>query len=231
MPPPGDMGPDGEPTPWERRSELGLVQGYWETWKTVMFNPEKFWNRASPQGSLWDALSFAWIVVAINSLLSLPFQFLQSPAQFQRMLDQMNSRTNMTPEMERMMTWFFAGSGRFALLVGGLLLYPLGFVIGAAITHLMCLLLGMSRNGFTATARAYGYASAPAVLTWVPCVGPIASFIYTLVLYVWGLARMQRASYGRSAVAVLGPIVLLFCCCCGLLALAASSLAAAMGRH
>lgn len=231
MPPLGDMGSEGEPTPWERRSERGLLQGYWETWKAVMFNPEQFWNRASPQGSMWDALSFAWIAFAFNALLSLPFQFLQSTASLQQLIDRLQAQMHLTPEMERMLVWFLAGSGRFVMLVGGLVLYPLTFIISAAITHLMCLLLGMSRNGFTATARALGYATAPSALAWVPCVGSLAAPIYSIVLYIWGLARLQRTTYGRSAAAVLGPVLLLFCCCCGLIAFAVMSMAAAVGKH
>lgn len=231
VPPPGGLGSEGEPTPWERRSERGLVQGYWETWKSVMLNPEGFWNRASPQGSLWDALAFAWIAVAISSLLSLPFQFLVNAEQIQQALEQTRAQLHTTPEMERMIVWMVAGAGRFVMLAGGMVLFPLGFVIASGITHLMCLLLGMSSNGFTATARAYGYASAPSALVWVPYVGPVVSTLYSLVLYVWGLARLQRTSYGRSAAAVLGPAVLLCCCCCGLLAFAVMSMAAAVGRH
>lgn len=231
LPPQGGMGSEGEPTPWERRSEQGLVQGFLETWKSVMFNPDRFWNSTSPQGSLWDGLSFAWLTFAISTLVSLPFQFLLGSGQFQQVFDQMHKQGQMTPEMERVMTALFTGGGLVLLSVGVLVLYPLGFIISTGITHLMCLMLGMSQNGYNATARAYGYAAAPSIFAWVPYVGAFASTIYSLVLYVWGLARMQRASYGRAAVAVLGPVVLLFCCCCGLLAFVAMSAAAAIGRH
>jgi hypothetical protein len=221
------MEPEGEqPTPWERRGELGFFQGYWETWKAVMIAPEKFWDRTTPHGSAWDALAFGWIATAINSLLSLPFQLMQSTAQLRPMLDQMKA----TPEMERMMLWFFEGTGRFALLLGSLALYPVLFIIGAAFTHLMCMLFGVSRNGFTATVRALGYAAAPSALAWVPCVGA-GAFIYTIVLDIWGLARLHRSTYGRAAAAVLAPIVLLFCCCCGAGIFAAMGLAGAAGAR
>ena len=54
--------------------------------------------------------------------------------------------------------------------------------------------------------------------------------VYVIVLEVWGLARLQRTTYGRAAAAVLTPYGLLLCCCCSLGIAAATSFASAFGR-
>src|SRR3954471_3592250 len=47
-PPPGGSPPGGprEPTPWERRGELGFFAGFFGTLKEVAFNPVGFFGRA-----------------------------------------------------------------------------------------------------------------------------------------------------------------------------------------
>jgi len=213
-------GPDGspynaaapareEPTPWERRKELGLLQGYWQTWTKVVLSPAKFWASVSPQGPLQDALFFSWITSAISSLMSLPFLFLQDPEGIRRGLQMLP----LSAEAQRMAMIVLSGNGRTVLVLTGLVLYPLGFIINTAIIHLFALLFGASKNGFTATARAAAYSAAPMLLGWLPCVG-VAAGLYVVVLYIWGLGALQRTSTGRAGAAVLSPIGVVLCCTC-----------------
>ncbi len=224
--PPGSDLSGGEPTPWERRGEVGLLTGYWETWKGVVFSPDKFWERVQPQGSLWDALAFAWIASAISTLMGLPLQLVQGSGQLQQALDKMN---NIPPEVRESLLSFFGGGGQLGLALVSLLFFPVSFFIGAGIVHLFCMIFGLAQNGFNATARAVGYAMAPLVLSWVPCVN-LFLVVYILVLEVWGLAKLQRGTYGKAAAAVLTPYVVMCCCFCTLGIGAAMSLTKAMGQ-
>jgi hypothetical protein len=208
-----DALPGGESrTPWERRQELGLVQGYFQTWKSILFKPDEFWSGVSPTGTLWDALSFGWVTVALGLLISLPISLLQSTGQ-QAQLDQVMAQAQgqIPAEMERVVRMLLGAGASAAFHVGSAVLYPLFFFIGAGILHLFCLLVGASRNGFNATARVYGYANAPALLSGLPCINALAG-IYVLVLEAWGIGKVQQTTYGRAAAAVLMPLVLLCCC-------------------
>jgi hypothetical protein len=196
--------------PWERRQELGLVQAYFQTWKSVILEPEKFWSGVSPTGTLWDSLSFGWITGVLGMLIGLPLSFLQNIGR-QAQIDQMMTRMHVPPEMESFVRSVMGAGGSVAVLVGSGLLYPVLFIIGAAILHLFCLIVGASKNGFNATARAYGYASAPGLLSGIPCINVLAG-VYTLVLEVWGISKVQQTTTGRAAAAVLLPIVLVCCC-------------------
>jgi hypothetical protein len=225
-PEPGGESAAEEPTAWERRGELGLFTAYWQTWKGIVLSPDKFWERVRPQGSLWDALAFSWIASGLSTLISLPLQLLQGSGQMREALERMN---NLPPDVRESLISFFAGGGQLGLALGGLLLYPVTFIITTGIVHLFCLLFGVAQNGFNATARAVGYATAPLLLSWVPCVN-MGLAVYVIVLEVWGLARLQRTTYGRAAAAVLTPYGLLLCCCCSVVLAAAASFAGALGQ-
>jgi hypothetical protein len=212
--------PGEEPNPWERRGEVGLLTGYWETWKSVMFSPDTFWERARPEGSLWDALAFSWIATAVSTLLSLPLQLIQGAGQLQQALDRMN---DLPPGVRETLASVAGGGVMVGVALVGLLLFPVVFFIGAGIVHLSCMIFGKAQNGFTATARVVGYAAAPTLLSFIPCVN-VLLVIYLIVLEVWGVAKLQRTTYGWAATVVIAPYVVL--CCCGCSAVFASVMSA-----
>lgn len=207
----GGAFPEGEPvdapTPWEDRRRLGLIKAYGLTVKEVMLAPDKFWSHLSPTRNWVDALLFAWLTLGIGSLLSLPLTLLQLGMQRDTA-----GLESMPEEFRAVFEAFTQPAAIVGWTLGSLLLYPLLFVIGAGIFHLLCLLFGAGKNGFGATARAVGYATAPLLLAGVPCLNVVAS-LYFYVLTIWGTARVQRTDWWRPLAALLLPLVLL--CCCG----------------
>jgi len=89
----------------------------------------------------------------------------------------------------------------------------------------MLLLLGGARRDFEATLRVVCFAQATSVVFLVPFCGQLIGAVWTLVLYVIGLAQAHEISTGKAAAAALLPLVLLCCCCAGLAILFASALA------
>jgi hypothetical protein len=209
--------PSREPTPWERRREVGLLRGLWETWRWTMFDPDGFWRSVDPARPPSDALFYGWIVAAIGAAVAAPFQALQLGAQGVQMREVFSDESDLPAQMEEILEAIFQPSGILALSLGfaivSVVLYPLFIVILSGIIHLFCLLFGCAKHGFPATLRIVAYASAPTVLQGIPCLG-FAALAYTIVLQVWGVMRVQETSGGRAAGAVLAlPVVL--CCGCG----------------
>ncbi|MDQ3262534.1 MAG: YIP1 family protein [Myxococcota bacterium] len=207
--------PLDQPTPWEDRRRLGLLKAYGLTVKEVMLAPDKFWSQLSPTRKWVDALLFAWLALGIGSLLSLPLTLLQMGLQ----RDSAGLEA-MPEEVRAVFEAFTQPASIVGWTLGSLLLYPLLFVIGAGIFHLLCLLFGAGKNGFGATARAVGYSTAPLLLAGVPCLNVVA-FLYFYVLLVWGTSRVQRTDWWRPLAALLLPLVVL-CCCGGVLAVVAA---------
>jgi hypothetical protein len=113
-------------------------------------------------------------------------------------------------------------------------LAPVGLVIGlflaAGIFHVMLLILGGAREEFEATFRVVSFSQATAILMVLPFCGGLVAWVWSLVLYILGLATVHGITGGKAAAAVLLPLLLL-CCCCGLLiGLFASSLAALVSQ-
>jgi len=214
-PPPGGSGPR-ELTPWERRKDLGLFQGFFETWKRSIFSPQEFFPSVRPDLPWWEALFYAWVVHGITVVLSAPFVGLgwlgsTFPRNF-----------GGDPQMENAMRALQGGFG-LGWLLSSLLLFPLGMLAWAAIVHLSAMLFGAASNGYGATVRALCYASGPGVIAIIPCIGFIAA-IYGIVLDIFGVASLQQTSQGKAAGIVLLPIAVLICCCGAVFALGIASM-------
>jgi hypothetical protein len=196
-----------------------VVKAVVETWRRSIFMPEPFWASVKPDGPAGDAFAYALIIWVAAAVIQFPIQAFQSQRS-QRIFEQMAGGQfgNMPAEFQR---WFDILARyqmhpfRTAVFYMGayLVLAPIGLLIGSAIVHLFCMLLGCAKNGYWATFRAFAYASAPAVAVGIPCVGAVAG-IYMIVLEIWGLAKIQETTIGKAAGAVLLPIVVVWCCGC-----------------
>ncbi|MFZ5470220.1 MAG: YIP1 family protein [Myxococcota bacterium] len=204
-----------EPTPWERRGELGLFQALWQTWKLTILSGEKFWPSVRPDGPLSDAFLYGWMMNVIGAALQFPMNLLNLGGMRGQLEQILDKARDLPPVVEQGLQWLMGNTTTLAVmaLLGGVLLYPLSFIIGAAFVHLGCLIFGAAKNGFTATARVVGYSSAPVVLAWVPVVGGLLG-IYIIVLQVWGIYCVQETTIPRAIGGVLGLVLILACCAC-----------------
>jgi hypothetical protein len=101
-----------------------------------------------------------------------------------------------------------------AWAVGLIILAPvfviIGVFIGAAILHLMLMIVGGANNGFEATVRVVCYAQTAQLASIIPICGGLVSLVWAIILYVFGLAAAHRTTQGKAALAVALPVVL--CC-------------------
>ncbi len=224
---PGSFGPGPavqEETPWERRATLGWFTGLFETWKRTLFSPQPFWASVKPNGSWTDALFYAWILSAVGILVSLPLDAIGFSAMgTQSVLDQLQQ---LPPNVRAQLHKALVGAGWGVGKLAPLILFPLVLICSAAILHLFCMLFGVAKHGYFATFRVVGYASAPIIISGLPCVG-LLGFLYFLVLTVLGLSAVQQGSLGRATAAVLAPFLLLCCCLGATISLAGAALLAA----
>ena len=208
-PPPGGGPIPGqrELTPWERRKELGVVQGFVETWKRSVLSPQAFFPTVRPDVPWTEALYFAWIIHGVTVLVGLPFIGL---GLFRPSIPS-NFGSGDTAQMETMMRAMSGGMGVLWAL-GTLLLYPLVVLAIAGVVHLCAMIFGAAKNGYGATVRALCYAQGPALFGIIPCVGFLA-WIYSVILDILGISSLQETSTGKAAGIVLLPILVVFCCC------------------
>lgn len=208
-----------EPTPWERRSELGGGRAFIETFKASTFAPSKFWPSVRPEGPLLDALLWGWIIVALGALIQLPFA-LADAGGFLEQLDEVLgefARRGMEAQAEslrrfRTVVARFGVTNYMLVLVGSrALFFPLFALVVASFVHLGLLLFGGARGGFPGTFRAFCYASGPLLLSGVPILGFFA-YLGFLLLFAFGLRAVHSASSARILLALIAPVFLLCCC-------------------
>jgi hypothetical protein len=118
----------------------------------------------------------------------------------------------------------YAGGGLITGLVVGACVVILGLFIWSGLVHLVLMLLGGATFGYEATLRTIAYAQGSAApLGVIPFCGGLISGLWGLVAAVIGLAEMQEISIGKSAAAILIPVIV--CCFVAFLAFSAAFLA------
>jgi len=177
----GGQEPEAFTLAWE--GEGPLLKNLWRTTWQVLLHPVKSFRGPARPGQAW-ALAYALIMGTLGSALQ---------ALWSQVLDK--------PEWVALPAMW------------GLILAPLivlaSVYVSAAFTHLGLLMVGGAKRGFTATMRVVGYAYAPAIFFLAPFVGMVVGGVWTLVIYIGGLAGAHGVSGWRVVWAYLLLLLIL----------------------
>jgi hypothetical protein len=195
------------------------VHGFLETWKLVATQPERFFARVRTDQA-WTAILFGVIASTIGTLFSSVYAYFSS----QQMIVLLKQGGERLPEAQARIAETYAQLLTDALSARGLafqaiatpVLTFVAIYVGAAVVHLVLLLLRGGGRGFDATLTAVAYASGLSLLFAVPMCGGLLAVVWTLVSLVIGLGAAQRCGPAKAAAAVLSPFALACVCACGL---------------
>ena len=228
-PPPGGGGygapPPGGQTPWERRSQIGIVNALIETTKQVLLQPVVFFRSMPVTGGLGDPLLYAVIIGYAGLLVSTIYNLV-----FRGVLTSSLSRFGGNSEMEQLASFMQGGTGVVVNLILGPVFIVVFLFVSAGIFHLVLLALGGAARGFEGTFRVAGYSQAASIFNIIPVCGGLVGLVYVIVLLVIGLSEAHGISRGKAAAGVLIPFVILCCCCSGIIAAAVFGMAGAINR-
>jgi hypothetical protein len=214
-PPPGYGGPppsDGAPPPavppmapipWEEPGRP-IVNAFFETIQLVYSHVTEAFRRMPLNTELIRPILFAVLVGMIGAMAETFYDSVFSLAAWKFL-----------PWMDRDENPAFGVVGSFVVLFFMPIIIPMMLIISSAVTHLMLLLLGAGRRGWTATFRVSCYAYASALLMVIPVAGSLASAIAGLIFGTCGLAVVHNTSRSRALVALLLPAAV--CCGCVML--------------
>jgi hypothetical protein len=129
------------------------------------------------------------------------------------------SQFGMGPELQQ----YLPATDSAALRLAQALLLPaivlILYFIAAGILHLMMMIVGGANQPFETTGRVWAYAwGSASIFQLLPICGGLIALVWGIVVAIIGLAEAHETSAGKSAAAVLLPIVL--CCLCIVLAVA-----------
>ena len=177
------------------------VQSFLSTVRGVLLRPASFFRGMARSGDFLNPIVFTVIcylvylvlaeivALALGGILSAAFDNLQQ--------------------------FGFQASVSLVRFFIGLIAWPIWSVLMllllTVLRHLLVLLLvGSSNGGFEATLRIQSYVAATRLVWWVPIIGGIVGFFYSLYLYVVGIREVHSTSTGRAAVIVLAPWAVVF---------------------
>jgi len=183
--------------PWENRSDLGLWQGIYKTFKAVLFSPEIFFRSLTFKAGIVEPLAFGTLVGSIGSMFGLFWQLL------------MWSGLVLTYG-ESIFGQFTIGVILLIIMVIIPILWVTWIFVSSGITHLLLLIVSGGENGYEATLRVVSYSQATQVWSLIPFVGGTIGWIWKLVVQVIGLRHIHRTSYLRVIVAFLIPVAIIF---------------------
>lgn len=223
-----------EPTPWERRGELGTFAALKGTLAAVLGSPQAFfartdWSRDDGVWSLffWVAIVPQWIGGLLGWLVSNPGKQIEEIQSLYASLGQ----DELSQALETIGPWIQFASGPVAL-VSILLFIPIGAFVTlfllSGVTHVVLLALGRASGGWNATLKVFVYASCPMILSVIPNCGASLGALWATILQILGLAPAHRITAGSAIAGVVGMHVVLICFVCGLPTIAAAVLFGAM---
>jgi hypothetical protein len=213
---PGGPTPPGGGSPWESRDRFGFFGALVETTRQVLGQPTRFFREMPTTGGIGAPLLYAvvigWVGAVAAGLYSALFQSIVGGG-----LTSFGERPELAEALHFMQSW----TGFLIQAVFAPVGIAIAVFVAAGVFHLVLLVLGGAQRDFEATFRVVSYSQATSVLMLVPFCGSLIAWVWSVVLYVMGLAEAQRVGYGKATAAVLLPLVLV-CCCCGLLVLLAA---------
>ncbi len=174
------------------------IRSFLDTTIAVVRQPARFFAQVPTNAGFLNPLIYSVACIAISTGLAfLAFQVLGLPS--------FGSLAGLTQ----------SPTGRpDPYLLGDIIVYPLGLLIGAAITHVgVRIVLGHENSGYQATFRLLAYSSALLLLEWLPFVGWIIG-LYSIYVWIVGLREVHRTTTGQAIGITLLPalvIVPLFC--------------------
>lgn len=193
---PGGVGRSG--TPWDRRSDIGLMAALWRTLRDSMVHPAEFFRSMPVGGAQCSSVSYALILGTIGFGAALFWQGLMALG-----MGIVGGEVN-RQEM-----------GIYLLLVPfSPVIVLLGLYVGTGILHFFLWIVGGARNGIGATFRVVCWANGIQVLNAIPFCGGLIGAVWVLVAEVIGIREAHGTTTGRAVAAVLLPLAV----CCGFVA-------------
>lgn len=183
--------------PWPPSEGASVIDAFATTWRESVFHPSRFFARMPAESPLGSALLYYLILgIAVAAIGLFWGQVLPQPAMDAESFEGMFASANATT------------SPIVSFLISPIAVLCVLF-IGAAITHVMLLLLTSERGSYKRTVRVFAFAYGPSIFAIVPWLGMFVGGIWSIVISIIGLREAHRTTTARAALAVLLPAILL----------------------
>lgn len=177
-------------TPWENRSELGLWQGIYRTFKAVLFSPNKIFGTMTYEGGIKEPLAYGLLLGSIGSMFGFFWQFLVLSS-------------GLLAIDNELMSHFAMSLIFFGIIIVSPFFVIINIFLTSTILHLLLLIVRGGRNGFEATFRVASYSQATQIWGLIPFIGGLLGGLWFLIVGIIGLREIHETSYLRVVLALL----------------------------
>ncbi len=176
-------------SPWETGG--GFFWAFMRTTKEALFSPTRFFKKVSAGEGYWSPFIYGIISGVIGIGISMVLQWLLFSA-------------FIPPQIHAFIPYnlFLTLS-----LIGIPLMVGSSIFIGSAVTHLCLMVVGGNQKGYQATFRTISYSYCAQLFNMVPFIGGFVASVYMVVIIIIGLREGHGISTGKSALAVLLPLI------------------------
>ena len=191
--PPLNSDAETDGIPWEKRDDLGLLNGILLTFKKALFQPGVLFKARSYPEGLKEPLAFGLLTGGFGDMLAFFWPVLLFSLGLLPFGDSVFRHLNGI--------WIF-----LTLMVGIPLAVVLKMIFYSGILHLMLLIVRGGKEGYKSTFRVVAYSQAALVWNIIPFMGSWIATVWKLVIQVIGLREIHHISYTRVIVAFLLPV-------------------------
>jgi len=227
--PPPPPAPGEVPSPFAERVRRGFFASFFETWKLASVEPQAFFARVRID-QLGSAVLFGVLASWVGSAVAALFGWLGGAAWMGAVRQAMQGIPGERSQIFERLALAMGGGATLIRVVLAPIFAVVFIFVGAGILHLFLLLFRGGARGFHATLTVMAYSSGVYLLSAVPVCGGVVAPIWQAVILVIGLAAVHRCSMGKSAGAVLLPLLLCVCCACLAGFALAGAIATALGH-
>lgn len=178
--------------PWPPPEDAPMLAAFGDTWKSATFDPGTFFRRLPRHDGTGAAILYYLIIGMLVAGASLFWSSL-GPAGFGQ-----DHVAELGVEVTPLTTFLLTP-----------LLLTIGLAVGAAVTHVMLLILRGATHGIGTTVRVFCYAYSPMIFGVVPVLGGLVGGIWVLVIAIIGLGAAHGVPTWKPVVAVLLPFLAL----------------------
>lgn len=182
--------------PWPPPEDGSVLSAFGETWKSATLDPGAFFGRLPSTGGTGAAVLYYLVIGILTAGVSLFWDLTG-------IFTGAAGDEALAAEL---------GMGAVDPLVGFLispLVLAIGLLVAAGVSHVVLLIFGGARNGFTTTLRVFCFAYSPMIFGVVPFLGAIVGTIWMVVLAIIGLREAHQTDGWKAGAAVLLPFTLL----------------------
>jgi len=195
-----------EPSPWDRRSELGTASSWWQTVKWTMMQPTRFYRSHGGQ-STREAWLFSLITLYVGMLPACLYSIgiLWGVTKLVTAVGPPGAAPATMPLPFGVMAGLYVVQGLISPLIAPIITGAIWTIL----IHPVLFLLAPRRKSMGHTLRLSLYSFGPYALFIIPIFGPYVGSVWQLVTMVIGIREVHETTGWRASLAVLWPVLAL----------------------